>query len=70
MIEPRVASVSVAIDRHGITTVSVTRVLAGAGRERTVVYSGSDMSLAKEAVMAWTAKVERSDVHERGATAN
>ena len=49
MIEPRVASVSVAIDRHGITTVSVTRVLA-AGKERTVVYSGSDMSLAKEAV--------------------
>jgi hypothetical protein len=69
MIEPRVASVSVAIDRHGITTVSVTRVLA-AGKERTVVYSGSDMSLAKEAVMAWTAKVERSEEPGRGATAN
>ena len=69
MIEPRVASVSVAIDRHGITTVSVTRVLA-AGKERTVVYSGSDMLLAKEAVMAWTAKVERSEEPARGATAN
>jgi hypothetical protein len=57
MMEPRVASVAFAIDRKGFATVTVTHVFEEAAAERTVVYTGSDLVRAKEAVDTWTAKI-------------
>ena len=57
MIEPRVASVALSIDLKGFATVTVTHAIDGTARERTVVYTGNDLTVANETVDTWTAKM-------------